>query len=262
MVKEDYTVGAVNEFAGPGFLDPRARNGHVTCRTTSVLNGSEGTLLARAVRASQQPFQQHFRMRLLAEQSVAQDLQLLRVAARASTCSCDLLYRINLSFCCRHLEVSFIPPDLFTNFIPWIQLPFSSSCSRVHAGSRSVNLLEHASNTDQVVAEDLLGRIEQLEYAFIAYRVVDVGPLFASRHDIPITQHRELLRSISRLDGETLADLVHCQLTLTQCVKDRDSQGVGQSLEEFCFEVAQLMSHTDSPLALDASIRSRLEFAR
>lgn len=124
MVKEDYTVGAVNEFAGPGFLDPRARNGHVTCRTASVLNGSEGALPARAARASQQPFQKRFRMRLLAEQSVAQDLQLLRIVAPTSTCSCDLLYRIHLGFCCGHLAGSFIPPDLFAGFTAWIRLPF------------------------------------------------------------------------------------------------------------------------------------------
>ena len=101
-----------------------------------------------------------------------------------------------------------------------------------------MNLLQHASDANQVMAEDLLGGIEELEYAFIAYRVVDVGTVFASHHDIPFTQHRELLRSVSRLDGETLADLVDCQLALTQCVEDGDSQGVGQCLEEFCFEVA------------------------
>ncbi len=31
-----------------------------------------------------------------------------------------------------------------------------------------MNLLQHASDANQVVAEDFLGGIEQLEYAFIA----------------------------------------------------------------------------------------------
>ena len=106
-----------------------------------------------------------------------------------------------------------------------------------------MHLLQHASHADQVMAEDLLGSIEQLEYAFVAYRVVNVSALFASHHDISVTQHRELLRSISRLDGETLANFVDCQLTLAQCVEDRDSQGMGQRPEEFRFEITELLSH-------------------
>lgn len=95
------------------------------------------------------------------------------------------------------------------------------------------------------MAEDLLGSIEQLEYAFIAYRVVNVSALFASHHDISVTQHRELLRSISRLDRETLTDLVDCQLALTQRIEDRDSQGMGQRPEEFRFEITELLSHPE-----------------
>jgi hypothetical protein len=111
-----------------------------------------------------------------------------------------------------------------------------------------MNFLQHASDTYQVMAEDFLGGVEQLEHAFIAYGVVNIGALFARHDDIPVTQHGELLGSIGRLDGETLADLVDCQLPFTQCVKDQDSQGVGQCLEEFRFEIAELLSHPDSPI--------------
>ena len=110
-----------------------------------------------------------------------------------------------------------------------------------------MNLLQHASDAYQVMAEDFLGGIEQFEYALVAYGVVDVGALFARHDDIPATQHRELLRSISRLDGETLADLVDRQFALTQGVENGDSQGVRQCLEEFRLEVAELLSHPDSP---------------
>src|SRR6266542_1594998 len=100
----------------------------------------------------------------------------------------------------------------------WPELP-----AHGFSGWRRVNLLQHAADPDQVVVEDLLGSIEQLEYAFIAYGVIDVGAFFASHHDIPVAQHCELLRSVCGLDGETLADLVDCQLALTQRVEAWDS---------------------------------------
>jgi hypothetical protein len=110
-----------------------------------------------------------------------------------------------------------------------------------------MDLFQHASDANQVMAEDLSGGVEQFEDGFIVYRVVDVGALFTRDNNIPVTQHRELLRSVSRLDSETLADLINSQLALTQCVEDRDSQGMGQCLEEFRFEIAELLSHPASP---------------
>jgi hypothetical protein len=56
-----------------------------------------------------------------------------------------------------------------------------------------MNLLEHALNANQVMAENFFGHIKQLEDAFVADRVVDVGAVLASHHDIPIAQHCELL---------------------------------------------------------------------
>src|SRR6266511_600986 len=249
FVKEDCAVGAVYELTGLGLLELRARNSHVACRTAPVLNGGEGASPVHSARPCQQPLQKRPRLRLLAQQSLAQDLQPFRIVTHSG----DLFHRVHLGFCCRHFQNVLIPSRLF-GLTAVIQLPFPSCCPRGCAGSGRVNLLQHASDANQVMAEDLLGGIEQLEYALIAYRVVDVGAIFAGHHNIPVTQHRELLRSIRRLDGETLTDLVHCQLALTQCVEDRDSQRVGQRLEELGFENAELLPHADSPFTFTVSI--------
>lgn len=110
-----------------------------------------------------------------------------------------------------------------------------------------MDFFEHASDTHQMVAEDLFGNVEQLEDALIAHRVVDIRAILASHHNIPVAEYGKLLRGISVLNVKTLADLIDSQLTLTQCIEDRDSQGVGQGLEEFRFEIAELPSHPDSP---------------
>ena len=114
----------VYKLAGSRLLDPRARNGHVACRTAPVLNRSEDGLPAHSARPCQQSLEKRFRLRLLAKQSLAQDFQLLRFATYRSTCSGYLLHTIHLGFCCRHLNGSFIPPDLFAGFTAWIQLLF------------------------------------------------------------------------------------------------------------------------------------------
>jgi hypothetical protein len=108
-----------------------------------------------------------------------------------------------------------------------------------------MDFLEHASDAHQMVAEDLFGNVEQLEDALIAHRVVDIRAILASLHNIPVAKYGKLLRSVSVLNVKTLADLVDSQLTLPQCIEDRDSQGVGQGLEKFRFEIAELPSHPD-----------------
>ncbi len=85
-------MGAVYELTGPGLLELRARSGHVACRTAPVLNRSEGAFPAHSARPRQQPLQERLRLRLLAEQALAKDPQLLRIVAHAWAHSGDLLY--------------------------------------------------------------------------------------------------------------------------------------------------------------------------
>ena len=56
-----------------------------------------------------------------------------------------------------------------------------------------MNLLKHAAHSDQVVVEDLFGSIKQLEYAFVAHRVIDVRAIFARDDNISIAQYGKLL---------------------------------------------------------------------
>jgi hypothetical protein len=86
-----------------------------------------------------------------------------------------------------------------------------------------VNLFKHAAHADEVVVEDFFGRIKQLEYAFVAHGVKDVGALLARDNDISIAQHRELLRGVSMLNIKTLADLIDGQFALSQSIKNRYS---------------------------------------
>jgi hypothetical protein len=56
-----------------------------------------------------------------------------------------------------------------------------------------LNLLKHAAHADEVVVEDLLGSVKQLEYAFVAYGVIDVRSFFARDNDISVAQYGKLL---------------------------------------------------------------------
>ena len=49
-----------------------------------------------------------------------------------------------------------------------------------------MNLFKHAADANQVVVEDLLGRIKQLEYGFVIHGVVNIRSLFARDDDIPV----------------------------------------------------------------------------
>src|SRR5215216_464252 len=86
-----------------------------------------------------------------------------------------------------------------------------------------VNLFEHAAHADEVMIEYFFCRIKQLKYAFVAHGVIDVRTVFTSDDDISVAQYSKLLRGVSLLDIETLADLVDGQLTFSQGVKDRYS---------------------------------------
>ena len=107
-----------------------------------------------------------------------------------------------------------------------------------------MNLFKHAAHADEVVIEDLFGRIEQFEYAFVGHGVIDVRAFFTSDDDISVAQYGKLLRGVSLLDLKTLADFVDGQLTVSQGIKDRDSQGVSQSFEKVCLEFTELLSHS------------------
>src|SRR5215213_3174651 len=108
-----------------------------------------------------------------------------------------------------------------------------------------VNLFKHAAHADEVVIEDFFGRIKQLKYAFVARGVIDVRTFFTSDDDISVAQYSKLLRGVSLLDIKTLADFVDGQLTVSQSIKDRYSQGVSQSFEKLCFKFTELLSHFD-----------------
>src|SRR5215216_4988877 len=107
-----------------------------------------------------------------------------------------------------------------------------------------LNLFKHAAHADEVVIEYLFGRIKQLKYAFVAHGVIDVCAFSTSDDDISVAQYGKLLRGVSLLDIETLADFVDGQLAVSQGIKDRDSQGVGQGFEKVCLEFTELLSHS------------------
>ena len=86
-----------------------------------------------------------------------------------------------------------------------------------------MNLFKHAAHADEVVIEDLFGRIKQFEYAFVAHGVIDVRALFARDDDISVAQDSKLLRGVSLLDLKTLADFVDGQLAVSQGIEDRYS---------------------------------------
>lgn len=111
-----------------------------------------------------------------------------------------------------------------------------------------MNLFQHASHSNEMMAEDLLSGIEELEDALIAYRIVDVGTVFACYHNIPVPQDGQLLRSVCWFHIKALADLIDSQFTIPQRIENRYSQWVGQGFEEFGFEVAELLPH---PASLD-----------
>src|SRR5215216_2715550 len=112
------------------------------------------------------------------------------------------------------------------------------------SGRDRVNLLKHAAHADEVVIEDFFGRIKQLKYAFVAHGVIDVRAFFTSDDDISVAQYSKLLRRVCLLDIKTLADFVDGQLTVSQGIKDRYSQGVSQSFEKVCFKFTELLSHS------------------
>src|SRR5829696_3569104 len=107
-----------------------------------------------------------------------------------------------------------------------------------------VNLFQHAAHANEVVIEDFFSRIKQFEYAFVAHGVIDVRAFFTGDDDISVAQYSKLLRGVSLLDIKTLADFVDGQLTVSQGIKNGDSQGVSQSLEEVCLEFTELLSHS------------------
>ena len=124
-----------------------------------------------------------------------------------------------------------------------------------------MNLFKHAAHADEVVIEDLFGRIKQLEYAFVAHGVIDVRAFFTSDDDISVAQYSKLLRGVSLLDLKTLADLVDGQLAVSQGIKDRYSQGVSQSLEKVCFKFTELLSHSTPRSSNRMTLLRRLEHA-
>jgi hypothetical protein len=98
-------------------------------------------------------------------------------------------------------------------------------------------------NSGEMIVEDFARHVEELKDGPVGYRIVDVRPFFARDDDVLVAQNRELLRGVRRLDGEFLTDLIDRQFPFPQGVEDRNPQRVRQRLEEFRFEVAQLLPH-------------------
>jgi hypothetical protein len=108
-----------------------------------------------------------------------------------------------------------------------------------------VNLLEHATDANEVVVEDLFGCIEQLEDRFVTHRIVDVRTLLPCYDNISVPQDSELLRRVGLLNIETLTNLVDGQFAIAKTIKNRYSQRMSQRLKKLRFEVTQLLPHSN-----------------
>src|SRR5574337_374199 len=83
---------------------------------------------------------------------------------------------------------------VFQIFLASVSIPLLAALGRTHL--LKSYLLKHPANADQVVVENLPGRVEQLKDGRVADGIVDIRPLFAGRHNPLIAQHAELLGGV------------------------------------------------------------------
>ena len=102
----------------------------------------------------------------------------------------------------------------------------------------SVNLLEHALHTYEVVIEYLFGCIKEDKDVAICNRVIDVRAFFPGFNDMLVAKDCKLLRGVGRLDAEHLTDLVDGEFSVPQRIENGNPERVCEGLEELSLKIA------------------------
>ena len=115
---------------------------------------------------------------------------------------------------------------------------------RSHLGCTVFHLRQQVLYVDQVVVENILDDIEQLEGRRIVDRINYHVTALAAGNNVASPQNRKLLRKCALLDAQTRTEFIDAQLAHAQRLNDTDSEGMGESFEEFCFKLASRLSHS------------------
>ena len=100
----------------------------------------------------------------------------------------------------------------------------------------ALQLPEQILSADQVIIENATRDHEQVDDEWIAERVTDADPFFATADDVRGAQNGELLRHDRLVDAEHVLQFLHAHVALAQHLENADTHRVRQGPKEGGFE--------------------------
>lgn len=115
------------------------------------------------------------------------------------------------------------------------------------------HFLQHVYRGTELGIEIAAQDVEDLDEGAIADRIINLIRDFPAHNNPFGSQDREMLRSVSLLDAESLNQFPSRQLAFPKNFDDRDPGRMRQPLKDVTFELSQHVAHTTSIFA-DANI--------